>query len=155
MQSEARTVEKYLEDLPQDRKDAVAQLRDVIIKYLPEGFQETMQYGMIGYSVPHSIYPEGYHCNPEQALPFIGLASQKNSVNFYHMGIYADKHLHDWFVAEYGMHCKTKLDMGKSCIRFKKMNDIPYQLIGELAAKMTVNDWITLYESVVKSPRKK
>ena len=155
MQSEAHTVEDYIKELPEDRKEAVAQLRDVIKEYLPEGFQETMQYGMIGYSVPHSIYPAGYHCNPEHALPFIGLASQKNSINFYHMGIYADKHLHDWFVAEYSKHCKTKLDMGKSCIRFKKTQDIPYQLMGELAAKMTVNDWIALYESALKKSPKK
>jgi hypothetical protein len=105
---------------------------------------------MLGYVVPHSIYPSGYHCDPKQPLPFMGMASQKNFVAFYHMGIYADEKLLNWFTAEYPKHCKSKLDMGKSCIRFKKMNDIPYELIAELAGKMTTKDWINLYESKLK-----
>jgi hypothetical protein len=106
---------------------------------------------MIGDVVPHSIYSNGYHCNPKFPLPFINIASQKNFVALYHMGIYADQTLYDWFVTEYPKHAKYKLDMGKSCIRFKKMDDIPYALIGELVEKMSVKAWIELYESKVKS----
>ncbi|OYQ33194.1 hypothetical protein CHU92_13310 [Flavobacterium cyanobacteriorum] len=125
-------------------------LHDVIIKNLPEGFQEGMGYGMLGWSVPHSTYPAGYHCDPKQPLPFLGIASQKNFIALYHMGIYADKELHDWFVAEYPKYVKTKLDMGKSCIRFKKPETIPYELIGRLVQKMTPQQWIELYEAGLK-----
>ncbi len=106
-----------------------------------------MSYGMIGYVVPHKTYPEGNHCNPKLPLPFINIASQKNFIALYHMGMYADKALLDWFVAEYPKHCKTKLDMGKSCVRFKKPENIPFDLIAELVKKMTVKDWISLYET--------
>lgn len=109
-----------------------------------------MSYGMIGYVVPHSIYPSGYHCSPDLPLPFINVASQKNFIAFYPMGIYADQNLYDWFVGEYPKHCKRKLDMGKSCIRFNKMHDIPYELLAELVKKMSVFDWITLYEKKFK-----
>ena len=105
-----------------------------------------MHYKMLGYVVPHEIYPNGYHCNPKEPLPFINVASQKNYVALYHSGIYADDALKDWFVEEYAKHVPTKLDMGKSCIRFKKMERIPYALVGELCQKMTPSDWITLYE---------
>jgi hypothetical protein len=150
MQSEAKTTSEYLESLPEDRKKAMAGLRDTILQNLPEGFKETMAYGMLGWVVPHSVYPAGYHCNPEQALPFLNIASQKNFIALYHMGLYADKGLYDWFVAEYPKHCKTKLDMGKSCIRFKKPELIPFSLIGELVAKMTPKQWIDLYEAQLK-----
>jgi hypothetical protein len=103
-----------------------------------------MSYGMIGYVVPHSIYPARYHCNPSLPLPFMNIASQKNFIAFYHMGIYANKALYDWFVGEYPEHCSRKLDMGKSCIRFKIMEDIPYELLGELVRKMTVLEWVNL-----------
>jgi hypothetical protein len=126
------------------------QLREVILKNIPKGFEERMGYGMLGYSVPHSIYPAGYHCNPKDPLPFFGLASQKNSINVYHMGMYARQELYDWFVAEYPKHSKAKLDMGKSCIRFKKPEHIPLELIGELLQKMSVQDWIALYEKEIK-----
>ena len=106
-----------------------------------------MNYGMIGYIVPHSTYPNGYHCNPKLPLPFINLASQKNFIALYHMGIYANPQLLDWFVAEYPKHSTQKLDMGKSCIRFKKMDQIPFDLIAELMQKITVNEWIKCYES--------
>ncbi|WP_295335313.1 DUF1801 domain-containing protein [Flavobacterium sp.] len=150
MQSTAKTPDEYINTLPDDRKKALQQLRKTILDNLPIGFKESMGYGMMGYCVPHSIYPSGYHCNPKDPLPFMGLASQKNFVAFYHMGIYADKNLHDWFVAEYGKRCKYKLDMGKSCVRFKKIEDIPYDLIGELVQKISVADWIQTYESVLK-----
>lgn len=150
MQSKAKTVEAYIESLPEDRKAAITQIRQVILDNLPQGFYETMSYGMMGYQVPLSIYPDGYHCKADTPLPFMNLASQKNYVALYHSGIYAKKELLDWFVAEYPKHCKRKLDMGKSCIRFKKMDDIPFALIGELVSKMSVEEWITTYESVIK-----
>ena len=121
-------------------------LRNILKQNLPKGFEEVMNYGMLGYAVPHSIFPKGYHCDPKLPLPFISLASQKNFIALYHMGIYADNKLLDWFVAEYPKHAKTKLDMGKSCIRFKQVDAIPFELIGELATKMSVQDWITIYE---------
>ncbi len=147
MQSAAKTPEEYMAELPTERKEAVAKLRTVIQENLPQGFSEIMNYGMLGYVVPHELYPSGYHCDPKQPLPFLGLASQKNSINFYHMGIYADPVLLDWFVTEFPKHSNAKLDMGKSCIRFKKPEHIPYELIGALSAKMTPADWITLYEN--------
>ena len=147
MQSKATTVDAYIDELPEDRKAAIKKLRAVIKKNLPKGFKEGMGYGMIGYVVPHTLYPKGYHCDPKLPLSFISLASQKNFVALYHMGIYANPKLLDWFVGEFPKHSKSKLDMGKSCIRFKKMNDIPYELISELASKMTVQDWIDCYES--------
>ena len=146
MTSEATTVDQYINEAPEDRREALHKLRNIILENLPEGFQEGMGYGMAGYVVPHSIYPQGYHCDPKQALPFMGFASQKNSINFYHMGIYAKKDLYDWFVAAYPKFSSKKLDIGKSCMRFKKEEDIPYDLIGELVTKMTVADWIATYE---------
>ncbi|WP_299617945.1 DUF1801 domain-containing protein [uncultured Tenacibaculum sp.] len=150
MKYEANTPQEYIDQLPEDRQSVVQQLRDVIKKHLPEGFEEGINYNMIGYYVPHSLYPDGYHCDPKLPLPFMNIASQKNSVNLYHSGIYANPKIHDWFVNEYPKHCKRKLDMGKSCIRFKKLDDIPYELIGELCSKITVEDWISAYEKNVK-----
>ncbi len=150
MTSDAVTPEQYILELPEDRKSAILSLRKAIRDNIPPGFEEQMGYGMMGYVVPHSIYPAGYHCNPKQALPFLGIASQKNFIAVYHMGIYAYKPLMDWFLQEYPKHSSRKLDMGKSCIRFKKTDEIPLQLIGELASKMTVNQWIELYESNLK-----
>lgn len=150
MQSKALTPEHYLSELPEERKIPMLKLREVIKNNLPEGFEEVMCYGMLGFVVPHSIYPKGYHCDPKLPLPFISLASQKNFIALYHMGIYADENLLNWFLVEYPKHCKTKLDMGKSCIRFKKMEDIPFELVGELAKKIHVSDWITLYEKNFK-----
>ena len=146
MQSKATTPEQYLSELPEDRKEAMLKLRKAIKENLPQGFEEVISYGMLGYVVPHSIYPSGYHCDPKLPLPFINLASQKNFIVLYHMGIYANKNLETWFVSEYPKHVKSKLDMGKSCIRFKKMDDIPFDFIGELAAKVSVEDWILNYE---------
>ena len=150
MKYKASTIEVYISQLPEERKEAIEKLRNIIIKNLPDGFEEGINYGMIGYYVPHSIYPNGYHCSPDLPLPFMNIASQKNSINIYHMGIYADKKLYDWFVSEYPKYSKRKLDMGKSCIRFKKLENIPYQLIGELCAKTSVKQWIGLYEKKLK-----
>lgn len=149
MQSE-NTPDSYIDQLPDDRKEAMKKLRKAINDHLPKGFTETMSYGMIGFVVPHSIYPDGYHCDPKLPLPFISIASQKNFIALYHMGIYADKNLLEWFEKEYPKRVKTKLDMGKSCIRFKKVAEIPYDLIGELAGKMNTKEWIEMYESTFK-----
>jgi hypothetical protein len=150
MQSKAATVEEYLELLPADRKTILTALRKEIRKNLPKGFKEEMSYGMIGYVVPHSIYPDGYHCTPELPLPFMSIASQNNFIAVYHMGVYADKKLLEWFTKEYPKHSPARLDMGKSCLRFKKPEQIPLKLIGELAGKMTPQQWITLYEKNLK-----
>lgn len=150
MKIEAKNPEDYLSQLPPDRKEALEKLRSVILDNLPQGFEETMNYGMIGYVVPQSVYPDGYHCDPKLPLPFMNIASQKNFVALYHMGIYANKDLLDWFTEQYPNHCPTKLDMGKSCIRFKKVELIPYSLIGELVQKMTAEDWIAIYEKNIK-----
>lgn len=150
MQSNASTPDEYVAELPEERATAIQKLRDTIKENLPDGFEETMSYGMIGYVVPHSIYPDGYHCSPELPLPFMNIASQKNYIALYHSGIYADEKLLNWFTSEYPKYVKTKLDMGKSCVRFKKPEQIPYELIAELTQKMTVQDWVDRYESAVK-----
>jgi uncharacterized protein YdhG (YjbR/CyaY superfamily) len=150
MQYEAKTVDDYISQIPEDRKDPISKLQQVILENLPKGFEEGINYKMIGYYVPHSKYPDGYHCDPKLPLPFMNLASQKNFIAVYHMGVYADKKLMDWFLKEYPKHSNRKLDMGKSCIRFKKIDDIPYDLIGKLASKMTAGEWIATYEANVK-----
>ena len=151
MSSNLKTVEQYIEQLSLERKSGIQKLREIILKNLPKGFVETINYGMIGYVVPHSIYPSGYHCDPKQPLPFMGIASQKNFISFYHMGIYLDNTLLQWFQNEYPKFSKTKLDMGKSCVRFKKIEQIPFELIGKLSQKITVNDWIKTYENKLKN----
>jgi len=150
MTSSATSPEQYIKELPANRKEAITQLRNTILKNLPKGFKETMSYGMIGYVVPHEIYPGGYHCDPKLPLPFVNIASQKNFIAFYHMGVYAMPGLLKWFTTEYPKHSPATLDMGKSCIRFKKPEHIPYKLIGELIKKVSVNDWIKLYEENIK-----
>lgn len=150
MQIYANSPQDYIDLLPEDRKEAMNQLRQIILQNLPEGFVEQMLYHMPAYVVPHETYPAGYHCNPKDPLPFINIASQKSHIALYHMGIYADEALLKWFGEEYPKHSKTKLDMGKSCIRFKNPKNIPFDLIGELATKITPQQWIEMYESKVK-----
>lgn len=150
MKIEANTVEEYINQLPDERKEVINHLREIISENLPEGFHEEINYGMIGYVVPHSIYPAGYHCSPEKPLPFLNIASQKNFVGFYHMGIYSIPELLEWFKVEFPKHSDRKLDMGKSCIRFKNLQHIPYQLLGALVSKITVQDWIEFYEKSIK-----
>ena len=150
MTIDAKTVDEYIAKVPEERTAAISRLRETVRDNLPKGFEEGIGYKMIAYYVPHSKYPDGYHCDPKVPLPFINIASQKNFIALYHSGIYADKKLLDWFVSEYPKYLKTKLDMGKSCIRFKKVDQIPFELIGELCQKMTAEDWITLYENNVK-----
>lgn len=147
MKIEASGIADYLEKIPKERKTAFTKLYKIIQKHIPKGISEEMSYGMIGWVVPHSTYPNGYHCDPKLPLPFLSLANQKKFIALYHMGIYADPDLLNWFTEEYKKHSKYQLDMGKSCIRFKKPDDIPLELIGELVSKMTVQHWITMYES--------
>jgi hypothetical protein len=150
MQSKATTVDAYIAELPEDRQKAISELRKVIKKNLPKGFKEEMNYGMIGYVVPHSKYPAGYHCNPKMPLPFLNIASQKNFIAVYHMGVYANPQLLKWLTEAHAKASTKKLDMGKSCMRYKKPEDIPYKLIGELAGKITPEQWIALYEKAFK-----
>lgn len=150
MKIDANSPEQYIQLIPDDRKQAFSQLRQTILDNLSKSFEETMSYGMIGYVVPKTIYPTGYHCDPKLPLPFINIASQKNFVALYHMGIYAKKEILDWFIGEYPNHSKLKLETGKSCIRFKKPDQIPFELIGELVKKITVEKWIEMYESTFK-----
>jgi len=147
MQSQALTVDEYIRQVPDSQREAIILLQKTILENLPEGFVEEMNYGMIGYVVPHSIYPKGYHCDPKLPLPFLSIAAQKNFIAVYHMGMYANPELLNWFAGEFPKYSKQKLDMGKSCIRFKNVVHIPYELIGELAKKVEVVDWINLYES--------
>ena len=154
MQSTATSPDQYLKELPADRKEPMTQLRNTIVKNLPKGFKECMGYGMIGYVVPHEIYPAGYHCDPKLPLGMVNIGSQKNFIVMHHMGLYANPSLLNWFVTEYPKHSKAKLDMGKGCVRFKKMDDIPYKLIGELIKKVTVKDWIDSYEKAFTRAKK-
>ena len=151
MQYEATSADDYISQLPQERRDPVSKLRETIRAHLPDGFEESISYGMIGYVVPHTRYPDGYHCNPELPLPFMNLASQKNYIAVYHSGIYADPDLNQWFLDRYKALDIGKPDMGKSCIRFRKPEKIPYGLIGELCEKMEVDDWIRMYERAIKN----
>lgn len=146
MPSKALTPEEYIHGLPEDRKQAFRKLLDLIRRNLPGGFEETMSYGMIGFVVPHSLYAPGYHVNPKLPLPFINLASQKNYIALYHLGLYADQGLLQWFKSEYFSLFNRKPDMGKSCIRFKNPDNIPYEIIEKLVKKMSAREWIDLYE---------
>lgn len=154
MQSKAASVKDYIAELPEDRQKTIEQFRKVIKKNLPKGFEEEMSYGMIGYVVPHKLYPAGYHCDPKLPLPFLNIASQKNSINVYHMGIYANPKLYKWFTEAHAKASPKKLDMGKSCIRYKNGADIPFELIGELASKMAPKEWIELYETTFRKKEK-
>lgn len=150
MKVQFNTVNDYMDALEPERKVAVQKLRDALKESLHADFEECISYNMIAYVVPHSIYPNGYHCDPKIPLPFMNIASQKNFIALYHMGIYADNSLLDWFVSEYGKRVPGKLDMGKSCIRFKKIDQIPFDLISELVTKLSAQQWIDLYEANFK-----
>ncbi|NNC82049.1 MAG: DUF1801 domain-containing protein [Flavobacteriales bacterium] len=150
MRIDAKDCDDYVSKVPEKHKEAIVKLRETIKKNLPKGFEETLNYSMPGYVVPHSLYPDGYHCDPKLPLPFMSIASQKNFIGLYHMGIYANKELYDWWVKEYQERVPTKLDMGKSCVRLKKPEHIPYDLVAELCQKMTPQDWIDLYEKNIK-----
>lgn len=149
MKSTELTVTGYLESLPEPRKERIEKIVELLQKNLPKGFEEGMSYGMIGYFVPLTMYPAGYHCNPKLPVPFINLASQKNNISLYHMALYSGTLL-DWFTNEWPKHCNYKLDMGKSCIRFKDNKEIPYALLGELFGKITPETWIEIYEKMIQ-----
>ena len=149
--AKAQTVEDYFKALPEERRGQMEALRDTIRANLPGGFEEVINYGQPSWVVPHSLYEAGYHVNPDLPLPFLSIASQKSHIGVYHMGIYASSSLMDWFMGEYPKHCKTRLDMGKSCIRFKKVAELPHDLIGELCGKMSAREWIQLYEEQIRS----
>ncbi len=155
MSDKPTSIDTYMASLPEDRVAVISKLRAVFQANLPDGFEEMFQYGMIGYVVPLARYPQGYHCDTKMPLPFISIASQKNFVAIYHMGIYADTELLSWFTTAYVNRVKGKLDMGKSCIRFKKIDQIPYELLGELLQKMTVEQWVDCYEKTFRSQSKK
>ena len=140
------TVQDYINKIPDNQLEAFNTIRKTILQNLPDGFQECISYGMIGYVIPHSIYPNGYHCNPKLPLPFASIASQKNNITLHHMGLSADSEIANWFIKEYSKYSSQKPDMGKACIRFKKWNEIPCILIGLLFTKISVQDWISLYE---------
>lgn len=145
-----KTVEEYILRLPKDRREAIIKLRETILKNIPKGYEETISYGMIGYVVPHALYPEGYACTPELPLPFVNIANQKNHIAVYHMGMYSKPELLEWFKSQFPKHSKYKLDMGKSCIRFKKPEHITFDLIAELMQKMSTEEWISIYEKNFK-----
>jgi len=148
MNIDIKNSEDYIQNIvDENKKEAIIKLRDCINASIPKGFEEQISYGMIAWVVPFSLYPAGYHCNPKLPLPFLSIAAQKNFIALYHMGIYSDTELKDWFVTEYKKNAKSKLDMGKSCIRFKKTEDIPYSLIGKLATKITPEKWIASHNS--------
>ena len=144
------SIKDYINSLASDRKTTITQLINVIEQNIPKGFKKVMNYEMPSFVIPHTIYPNGYHCDTTLPLPFIGVSNQKSSISLHHMGLYADPELLNWFKSEYPKHSNTKLDMGKSCIRFKKFNEIPYELIGILSNKMTVKNWIDIYEQNIK-----
>lgn len=149
MDKKTQDIESFLNELPTDRKDSIQKIRTILNEHLPEGFEETFSSNMIHYVVPFSVYPKGYHATPETPLPFISLASQKNHVAFYHMGIYMFPEVLDWFEEAYKKQVPTKLDMGKSCVRFKNTKNIPYELIAELSEKITAKEYIEKYEESI------
>ncbi len=148
MQSRAETVDLYLAELPADRREAIQAVRAVILKNLPKGYEEGMQYGMIGYYVPHSVYPPGYHCNPKEPLPFAGLASQKNYMSIYLMCVYCDAEQEAWFRDAWAKTGK-KLDMGKGCVRFKNVDNLPLEVIGKTIKRIPVRKFVGNYESII------
>lgn len=150
MNKNVKTPAEYIESLPEERRIAISAIREAILKNLPEGFSEVISYGMISYVVPHTLFPQGYHVNPSQPLPFISIASQKNYIALYHMALYSNEKLLNWFKTEYPKHSQKKLDIGKSCVRFKNLKEIPFQFIGELAAKIKPQEWINIYQRSLK-----
>ena len=151
MKNQATTIEEYMEQLPAERQKPMQDLRTTILENLPKGFEETNSYGMIGYVVPHSLYPKGYHATPKLPLPFMSIGSQKNYIVMHHMGLYGDTQLLQWFQDEYARRVPTKLDMGKGCVRFKKPEHIPHDLLAELVAKISLEEWIRVYEENLAS----
>jgi hypothetical protein len=146
MQSKAATVAQYLKALPADRREAIEAVRGVILKNLPKGYAEGIQYGMIGYFVPHDVYPPGYHCDPKQPLPFVSLASQKNHMAVYLYCLYSDPDMLDWF-REAWAATGRKLDMGKSCVRFKKLDQVALDVVADAIRAIPVKDFVAHYDA--------
>jgi hypothetical protein len=155
MQIKAKSPEDYLAQVSEDKQEAMIHLREVVRKNIPKEFHEEMSYGMIGYVVPHSLFPAGYHCDPKLPLPFVSIAAQKNFIAIYHMGMYANPKLLEWYTSEYAQRVKGKIDIGKSCTRFKKPQDIPFDLIGELMQKMSAEEWIKIYTTNIDARKAK
>ncbi len=155
MKSSARSPAEYVAALPPGRREVIKRLRHLLRTSLPKGFKEVMSGGMLAYVVPHSIFPAGYHCDPRRPLPFINLAAQKQYVALYHLGLY-DRALLAWLEREWPKHTEAKLDLGKCCLRFRRLDQIPYDLIGELAAKMTPQQWIAVYQrAIARRPQRR
>ncbi len=151
MTYDAETVDDYISQIPADRKDAFSRLRSVIGSHLPGEFEERLSWGMPTWAVPLSVYPPGYHTRKDEPLPFISIASQKHFIGFYHLGIYAMPQLHEWFLAEWTSRNLGRMDMGKSCLRLKNPDKIPYDLLGELCSKVGAAEWIAIYEGSVRN----
>lgn len=148
-------IQAYLEDLPDDQKKTVSALRKTINKNLPKGFKESIGMGMIIWSVPHSSYPAGYHCDPSKPLMLMGLSATKGGISLHHLGLYGSTPLLEWFRSEWPKYSTKKLDMGKACIRFKKAEDVPLGLIRELATKLTPQAWVEQYERALGARTKR
>lgn len=148
VKNSATTVEEYLQGLPADRRVAVSAVRKSILASLPEGYVECISYGMIGYVVPHSLYPAGYHCNPKLPLPYACVGSQKNHMALHLMTVYGDPAMEKWFRKAWTDTGK-KLDMGKACVRFKKLEDVPLDVIGQVIARVTVKNYIARVEKLI------
>ena len=142
--------QNYISQLPEERIGPITKIIELLNTNLPQGFEAQMQYNMPSFVVPHSLFPAGYHCNPKEPLPFISVASQKNFIALYHMGLYSNPDIYNWFTSEYPNYSKYKLDMGKSCVRFKRMDEIPFELLAQLFKKITPHDWIELYVQNVR-----
>lgn len=145
-----QSFQQLLQQVPEDRHDAMNTLRKLFSTQLPKGFEELIKATSLDFVVPHSLYPNGYHCNPKQPLPFISIVSQKNVLTIHHLGFYASPELTEWFVTEYSKKYTPKLDMGKGCLKFKKMEEIPYDLLKSLCKKLTVKEWVDLYEKAFR-----
>lgn len=152
MKFEGKSVEAYLKQIPAEKRLVLESMRQTILDNLPTGFVEQISYGMLGYVVPHIIYPKGYHVNPSLPLPFLNLAAQKNYLALYHMGLYVDNALLQDFKNQFKQLCPYPLDIGKSCIRFKYGQEIPFSLIAALLQKIDVPKWISMYERHIIPP---
>lgn len=154
MAAKPATVKEYLDSLPEDRRKALSKVRAAVNKGLPKGYQEGIQYGMIGWFVPHTLFPAGYHCDPKQPVPFAGLASQKNHMSLYLMCIYGDEGHRKWFERAW-KDAGKKLDMGKGCVRFKRVEDVPLDVVTEAVSRVPVKDFLAHYEAMVPKSAKR
>lgn len=154
MKIAAASVDAYLDQLPEDRREAIEAIRRVILDNIDSPFEEGIQYGMVGYFLPHSVYPAGYHANPAEPLPFASIASQKNHIGLYLFCVYMDDEIQEWF-REAWKASGRKLDMGKSCVRVKKLDDVPLDVLGELFARIDARSFVERYEAVRAGGEKK